>query len=231
MATKVGIFMIADGLEVEDIEKGVIFKGKIEKLDRVANLNVVLSFWGTTVNPANGFNLIDELRKFEETLEEDDNVLIASEKIKKYFEELAILDENDNLGFHVCGYIGDEAHIHHVHHIVGFENNHFKNEDSKQEFHSRRRIIEYPILFNGENIIPNLFVNLLTLLNDKIDYTEFNRDKAKEFLIFLIKTAIKLQDFSLNSLTFGTLIGYPLRFCEITMEGIRIEIIQKDKNI
>lgn len=48
MATKVGIFMIADGLEVEAIDGRVTPDGTIEKLDRVDNLNVVLSFWGKT---------------------------------------------------------------------------------------------------------------------------------------------------------------------------------------
>ncbi len=226
MATQFGIFMIADSLVVENIEGGVTAAGRIEKLDRVANINVALSFWGITENPTNNFNLIDELRHFENTLTEDDNVLTVSEKIKNYFEELAILDDIDNLGFHICGYIGDQAHVHHVHHLKGFENNHFKNEDSKQEFQDRERFIEYPILFNGDNKIPNLFVNLIGIFNDQIVYNEFNRTQAKEFLIFLMETAIRIQNFSHTSLNYGNLLGYPLRFCEITKDNILIEVIQ-----
>ena len=178
MATKAGIFMIADSLEVEDIIGGVIPAKKIKKLDRVANLNVVLSFWGTTENSVNNFNLIDELEHFE--------TITVSKKIKNYFEELAILDEDDNLGFHVCGFIGEKAYVHHVHHIIGFEENYFRNEDSTKEFHGGERFIEYPILFNGENIIPNLFVNLIRLFNDQIIFSEFSRKQSKKFLIFLI---------------------------------------------
>lgn len=58
-------------------------------------------------------------------------------------------------------------------------------------------------------------------------FKEFSRKQAKDFLTFLMETAIKLQDFSLKSLNFGKLIGYPLRFCEITKDNIRIEEIQK----
>ena len=57
MSTKVGIFMIADSLEVEDINGRVTRARKIDKLDRVKNLDVILSFWGTTENPTKNFNL------------------------------------------------------------------------------------------------------------------------------------------------------------------------------
>ena len=226
MATKMGIFMIADSLEVEDIKGGVSPVKTIEKLDRIAYLNVVLSFWGTIKNKVKDFNLIEELGHFKDNLKEDDNALTISEKIKKYFEKLAILDDDDNLGFHICGYIGKKAYIHHVHHIIGFEKNSFKNEDSTQEYQGRERFIEYPILFNGENKIPNLFVNMIKIFNDQIVYKEFTREQAKDFLIFLMETAIKLQNFSDNSLYFGKLIGYPLRFCEITTDNIYIEEIK-----
>ncbi len=105
MSTKEGIYMIADGLEVEDIGERVTPVGTIEKLDRVRNLDVVLSFWGTTENSSKNFNLLDELRNFENELEEDDNVLTVSEKNKDYFEELNILEDHDNLGFHITFFI------------------------------------------------------------------------------------------------------------------------------
>ncbi len=218
--------MIADSLEVEDTIRGTTPIGLIEKLDRVSNLNVVLSFWGTTVNPSNNFYLIDELRNFEETLDENDNVLTVTSKIKTFFEDLAVLDHDDEIGFHICGYIDETAHIHHVHNITSCRNNEFKNEDSKQEFSGRPRFLEYPILFNGDNKIPNLIINLIGRFNDRIRYEEFNNEQAKSFLIFLMDTAIKLQRYSSTSLTLGNLIDYPLRFCEITNENIRLEIIR-----
>ncbi len=226
MVTRSGIFMIADSLEVEDTIGGVKPVGTIDKLDRVENLDVVLSFWGTIANPTKNFELMDELRNFEEILEENDNVLTVAAKIKDYFENLAILDENDYLGFHICGYIDDTPYIHHVHHIPSFRNNEFNNEDSKQEFCGESRVLEYPILFNGDNKIPNLIVNLIVPFNDQIRYWDFNNEKAKNFLIFLMDTAIKLQKYSSRSLTLGNLIDYPLRFCEITSKNIRLEIIK-----
>jgi len=217
--------MISDSLEVEDIGRRVTPVKKIEKLDRVGILNVVLSFWGTTENPSKSFSLIEELQKFEKELDNKDNIIRVSKKLKVYFEELNILDDEDELGFHVCGYIGEEGHIHHVHHIRSLRKNIFINEDSKREFQGQPRYIEHPILFNGDNKIPNLLVNLIRYLNDSIIYEDFNREQAKEFLIFLMETAIKLQDFSKSSLTLGNLIDYPLRFCEIEKDSIRIEII------
>lgn len=111
--------------------------------------------------------------------------------------------------------------------LLDLKKNRFKNEDSAQELHGKKRFIKYPILFNGDNVIPNLFVNFMGLFNDQIVFTEFNSKQAKEFLIFLMETAIKLQYFSHKSLKFGKVIGYPLRFCEITKDNIRIEKIQK----
>ncbi len=227
MSTKEGIYMIADGLEVEDIGERVSPVGRIEKLDRVSNLDIVLSFWGTTENSSKNFNLLDELRNFEKELEDNDNVLTVSEKLKDYFEGLDILEDHDNLGFHICGYIGDKAHIHHVHHINSFEINQFKNEDSKQEFHGAVRYIDHPILFNGDNKIPNLIINLIGVFKDRIKYEDFSSDQAEEFLIFLMETAIRLQNFSSNSLTSGILIDYPLRFCAINKENIRMKEIRE----
>jgi len=117
------------------------------------------------------------------------------------------------------------AHVHHVHHIRSFGNNEFRNEDSKQEFCGRPRFLEYPILFNGDNKIPNLIINLIGPFNDQIRYRDFNNEQAKNFLVFLMDTAIKLQRFSSRSLTLGNLIDYPLRFCEITNDNIRLEIV------
>ena len=219
--------MIADGLEVEDIGERVTPVGTIEKLDRVHNLDVALSFWGTTENSSKNFNLLDELRNFENELEGDDNILTVSKKIKDYFEELDILEDHDNLGFHICGYIGDIAHIHHVHHISSFERNRFRNEDSKQEFHTVVRYIDYPILFNGDNKIPNLIINLIGVFEDRIKYEDFSGEQAEEFLIFLMETAIHLQNFSSNSLTSGILIDYPLRFCVMNKDNIRMKVIRK----
>ena len=92
--------MIADSLEVRNVGNGVRRVGDIEKFDRVANPDVVLSFWGTVAIPEKDFQLEVELGKFEDSLNEKDDVLTVSEKLKDYFEDLAILDENDNLGFH-----------------------------------------------------------------------------------------------------------------------------------
>lgn len=227
MSTKKGIYMMADGLEVEDIGERVTPVGPIEKLDRVKNLDVVLSFWGTTENSSKKFKLLDELKNFEKELEDSDDVLTVSEKIKEYFEELDVLEDQDNLGFHICGYINDIAHIHHVHHISSFEKNRFKNEDSKQEFQSRVRYIDHPILFNGDNKIPNLIINLIGVFEDRIKYEDFSSDQAEEFLIFLMETAIQLQKFSSNSLTSGILIDYPLRFCSMNKDDIRLKVIRE----
>ena len=78
-----------------------------------------------------------------------------------------------------------------------------------------------------DNKIPNLIINLIGVVKDRIKYEDFNSDQAEEFLIFLMETAIRLQNFSSNSLTSGILIDYPLRFCAINKENIKMKEIRE----
>lgn len=225
MCTKNGIFMIADSLEVEEVNGKDEPSRIIDKIKKFKEINVILSFWGTTKNLSNNFDLIKSLNEFEKRLNDADNVLTVSNKIKIFFEELKVLENDDNLGFHICGYIGDEGHFHHVHHTTNLDKNQFINEDCKKEYNRQKKYLEYPIIFNGDNIIPNIFINIISYFNDKIEYKTFDSKKAREFLLFLMDTAIKLQNFSSRSLTFGKLIDYPFLFYEIYKNEIKNEKI------
>jgi len=89
------------------------------------------------------------------------------------------------------------------------------------------KYVKFQLLFNGDNRIPNLVVNLIGYVNDRIIYEDFDRKQAKDFLKFLMDTAINLQRFSSKSLLLGALIDYPLLYCEVTKEKIYIERIKK----
>lgn len=54
---------------------------------------------------------------------------------------------------------------------------------------------------------------------DNIDYKNFEKERAKEFLKFIMEIAIKLQKFSGYSRKLGILIDYPLLLCEIKDDG------------
>lgn len=225
MVTRNGIFMIADSLEVGDNGNHFFTIGNIEKLSRIKGFNVVLSFWGTIEISTKNFSLINELNKFESTLTNNENVDTISEKIKDYFENLNILDETDSLGFHICGYVNGKPQIHHVHHIPNFYHNKFINEDSTHEYGGQPRELDYPILFNGDNKIPNLIINLIKITGTSVNYKEFSNEQSKKFLIFLMDTAIRLQIFSSDSLQYGELLSYPLLFSELTENNVYIERI------
>lgn len=75
-------------------------------------------------------------------------------------------------------------------------------------------------MFNGDNKVPHLFVNGLQPLADSIEYHKLSEEDAKGFLIFLMDTAIRLQQFSNDSRTRGKLIDYPLMYCKVTGENV-----------
>lgn len=223
MCTKTAVYMIADSLITEDYKGKNIKANTMEKIYSFNDNKVLLGFWGITKNTAKNYDLIDVLDSFQEDISKEDNVLTIAEKLKNLFKDLKVLENDDELGFHLCGYLENTQHHHHVFHSVSLNNNDFINEDCKKEYHVGYKTylgdLEFPIIFNGDNKIPNMIINILRAFKDKIDYQNFQRARAKEFLKFMIEIAIKLQEFSSYSGEFGKLIDYPLLLCEIKDDG------------
>lgn len=223
MCTRIAVYMIADSLITEDYKGMNIRADTMEKIYSFDDNIVLLGFWGTTKNIAKNYDLKNVLDSFQKVINKEDNILTIAEKLKNLFKDLKVLENDDELGFHLCGYIENIQYLHHVFHSLSLNNNDFINEDCKREYHrgyqTDLRDLEFPIIFNGDNKIPNIFINLLRAFGDIIDYKNFERERAKEFLKFMMEIAIKLQKFSNYSGEFGKLIDYPLFLYEIKNNG------------
>ena len=242
MVTKKGIFMIADSLIVRDNNGLNVADTNMEKIIVFEEPKVSLSFWGTICNPNVNFDLSKELEEIKGEFTQNDTPITISKKLKSHFEKSKFMEYDDQLGFHVCGYANGTPYLHHVFHETWLGDNEFIDENAKSEFHqplanqsgkvcSFQRVYkdnEFPMLFNGDNKIPNLIINGIRFFQDKVDYPNFDKNKAKEFLIFLMATAIKLQEYSEISSNCGKLIGYPLMLCHLSPTKITKEFISKE---
>lgn len=242
MCTEKGIHMIADSLVIDENEHGqrkAMFN--IEKIKVLKESKTAFSFWGTVENDQTGFSLSNELEKLNPQLENFKQFYEVTPELARHFEKIKLLDADDRLGFHVATFMHGVPELHHVFHETFLQRNQFLNEDSTKETHigltktlGFKKIsinLPYPMLFNGDNRVPNLFMNNLQWLESSIEYHKLNETEAGYFLKFLMDTAINLQTFSKEYRELGKLIDYPLMYCKLTKEGVVDPIfIKKESN-
>jgi hypothetical protein len=229
MCTEKSIFMIAD-------QKIVDYNEDKENIQKVIQINkyVFLSFWGDI--EFGEFKLLDKIKEFKTVIQVTDSVSVVAEKLKIFLQNLKIWTCETQLGLHLTGYENNRPVLRHVFHETWLPDNFFINEDCRFEYHDPvnkdpsiflqgfkkiSKIDPYPILFNGENSVPNLVINGMAMYKDKIDYSKFSRDNAKEFMLAVMRFAIKLQDFRdyfIKELK-NVIIGFPINFCEIKPNG------------
>lgn len=236
MCTKIGGFTIADSLITNQSLKKSRNVEKIVKL----NDNCWLSYWGTVSN--SNFKWEESLKEFKKQIKNEESVNSISEKIKEFFEFEKFLNEKEELGFHVLGYENDTLKLRHIFHTKFIEeDNLFINEDTHKEFHNpltpegggyqkwyHNKI--YPMLFNGDYRLPNLIMNGLNVFKDSVRYENFDKDKSERFLIFLMKTAIELQNYSAAN-TKGSLVDYPLMLNAITKTRIPPKFVNRNGEV
>jgi len=241
MCTKSGIYLIADRklTKHSDIYENA---GEIQKIIKLNN-KVVLSFWGSYELKGNK-NVTDLISDFKRKISNGEGIEIISEKLKNFLENQNLLEFDDELGFHLVGYdIDNKPCLKHVFHTEWLQQNKFIDEDSRFSYHlplstdKNIHMIGYkeisinnpfPILFNGENSLPNLIINGVKLYQDSIDYEEFDKTEAKDFLKNILDWAIELEKFRKHFKEWrGIIIGYPLDFCSIQPDEIIIEEITK----
>ena len=228
MCTPGAIYMITDSLMVDYYSPDTTNSNSpIEKTKVFQKQKILLSLWGTT--GGDDFNLFKELEKIEEKLSDTDGIDSVSEKIKIHFEKIKVLDSEDELGFHLAGYSNNHVRLNHVFHTQWLKQNQFINEDCTRECHAavssdpsaqiigfKRTAINntYPILFNGDNKIPNLLLNGFRAYGERLNYPQFDEKSAKEFLILMMDTAINMQVYSQKK----GIIGYPLMLSKISQQ-------------
>jgi len=242
MCTKNGIFMIADSLIIDDYGRRYEPTSYIEKIIIFEDNNIALSFWGTIKNGATNFDMQSELIEFKKKVSKEDNIFTISEKLKSHLEALKPLDSEDELGFHLAGYYDDKPILKHLFHTLWLKQNQFIDETSNYEYYQPlsndkntiiigfkriKREQQFPMLFNGENSIPNLIVNGILAYKDSIKYEDFDKEEAKKFMLLIMNTAIRLQDFRKHFKDNGKLMDYPLTFCGVYRDKVDIEYINK----
>ena len=228
MCTKHGTFMIADSLITEYFEDGTSKPCyNTEKIFVLPNSKTAISFWGAVNNPKTKFDLFSELDLIKKELSpftERYGIATITDKLLKMLPKLNI-DQDDELGFHVTGYDHHTPRLNHVFHAKFLEKREFINEDATCQAHEGfigrhgyKKIsfsMPFPMLFNGDLRSPSIILKGLSAFGDYVDYENLTKERAKEFLIFLMDFAIGLQNFSEDSRTKGALIGYPLSFVEL----------------
>ncbi len=223
MCTKNAMYMISDSKIIGEDYEHVSNKKKYLMLKKN---NAGITFWGLFKNSEKDFDLDKELTIFQSKIKDNDNVHIISEKLKTHFESLNKLGGEYRLGFHVAGYFDDKPVLKHIFHETWLKKDEFINEDCTLEYHQRVstdpniKIIGYkrfekkddfPILFNGDNSLPNIILNGIQIYKDYINYWDFSETDAVDFLKFLMSTAINIQKFRAHYRNAGgDIIGTPI---------------------
>lgn len=144
----------------------------VEKIIQLSNSdNVGISCWGLAEVEEEGQqkkDIIPFLNEFNATITKGDNVDAVAEKLKNRMEQ-ALPTLDIGMGFHVAGYVQSDGHkvprLRHVFHSWQKPGK-FTNENSHNEYHlpngdkvTYQVAKEYPVLFNGDNLIANALFN------------------------------------------------------------------------
>ena len=171
----------------------------INKIYHVKKTNIGISYWGLAKL---GEELIlRHLKNLEEKkLDKDDSVDATAEKLKDYLESLSP-PINDVMGIHVAGFTKEKSNehprLHHVFHWSWHKPGEFSNENCHEEYHfsngdrvqfNKRR--EYPVLFNGDNLVANALFNYAPRIKS---YYRILTHKLK------LKECIELADLVINT--------------------------------
>jgi len=142
--------------------------GHIDNVQKIFHLkepNVCGSYWGLA--EIQGKPILQHLQDFEKSqLSRSDDVDSIAKKMKTYLENIAPKIER-RMGLHITGYIDNTPKLRHVFHEFWHINGEFVNEDCHAECYlpplgnkvMYREPKEYPVLFNGDNLVANALFN------------------------------------------------------------------------
>lgn len=97
---------------------------------------------------------------------------VASELKKKLETSSPVIRKGESCGFHVAGYLESKPRLRHVFHERWHNAGEFVIEDCHREFHNppygdrvvRAREEQSPVLFNGDNFVANVLINIASSL-------------------------------------------------------------------
>jgi len=126
---------------------------------------------GRALATVQGKTILKHLEKLEKSkIKKRDTISSIATKLKNYFESIKPKIKI-RMGLHIAGYVNHVPKLRHVFHESWNAAGEFENEDCHKEYHiipyghtvKYKEHIEYPILFNGDNLVANALFNYAPL--------------------------------------------------------------------
>jgi len=218
----------------------------VEKIICLSNSdNVGISCWGLAEVEEEGQqkkDIIPFLKEFDATITKGDNVDAVAEKLKNRLEK-ALPTLDNGMGFHIAGYIQADGHkvprLRHVFHSWQ-QPGKFTNENSHNEYHlpngdkiTYQVAKEYPILFNGDNLVANALFNYAPYIKPyfRIVPHLLSLDECVELAKLVVSTSISRLNYYFDIRQYKKIppiVGGSARIVTITEDG-KFNWIQEKK--
>lgn len=201
----------------------------VAKVHGFRGTDIGVSYWGLPI--------LDQLLIVESQLTKGENINGVSEKLREHFEKIKP-KISGTMGIHVAGYVDGLPRLRHVFHQSWHRLGEFTNEDCHSEYHlqygalsgskvSYRESKEYPVLFNGDNLVANALFNYSSTLQPyyAIITHRLKLEDCTNLAKFIIGTSIQRLDYYFDLGTRQSLssdtktVGGPIYVATITREN------------
>jgi len=207
------------------------YQDDVKKIYEFRGLNVGLSYWGKA-----GFQdrtILQLLEEFErQSSRKSDDVDALAFKLTQYFQTISPkIAIGDRMGFHIAGYVENAPKLRHVFHESWHNAGEFTNEDCHVEYHiypgnkvSYKERKDYPVLFNGDNLIANMLFNYSRTLAPYYSIVphELKLDECVELAKLIISASIHRLNYyfdqSMERSGIPKTVGGPICIATITKE-------------
>lgn len=216
------------------------YKDNVRKVYFFNGLNIGLSYWGLAEFGEK--QMIQVLEEFERTqISKKDDVDSIADKLKSFFEKF-VPELYISMGMHLAGYKDKIPRLHHVFHEGWHGKGQFTNEDCHKEYHfpSGDKVLyrdykEYPVLFNGDNLIANALFNYIPRIQDCMIFPKYLQlDDCVDLAKLIISTSINRLNYYfypiMRSNKIPETIAYPIYITTITQLGLKSIEIPKETN-
>jgi hypothetical protein len=213
----------------------LIFEDNVKKIYECEGLNVGISYWGRA--SLGGKKMLQILQEFQESLlSQNDNVDSIASKLTQYLGGMTPqIEKGVRMGFHIAGYVETKPKLRHVFHESWHNAGEFTNEDCHTESHftggygflEGSKILyrfrkDYPVLFNGDNLVANALFNYAPTLNPycRIVPHLLKLDDCVELAKLIVSTSIHRLNyyFDQRMRSIPKTVGGPIYIATITME-------------
>jgi len=207
-----GIVLGADRLIKYRMKEDVYSSRAAQKIFLSEKTNCGISFWGTLFwqrGVEEREEVTDFLAEFDEKeLDSSDSIGKVASKLKEKLETIQPgIRKGEKCGFHIAGYsqVNGKPRLRHLFHEYWHSTGAFTDEDCHKEYHDIygntvkfRLKRPYPVLFNGDNFIANVLINMGRSL--RIPYIRIipkllSLEECIELTALVISTSIRRLDY------------------------------------